>query len=55
MNSNYVFESTGSLSHSTWTPFVTNSASAAQSGLISLLQSIPPPNSTKFYRARRLP
>jgi len=55
VNSTYVFESTSNLSPQTWTPFSTNTATAAQSGLISLLQVILPPNSTKFYRARRQP
>jgi hypothetical protein len=55
VNSNYVFESTGSLSHPTWTPFATNSATAAQAGLISTLQVILPPTATRFYRARRQP
>jgi hypothetical protein len=55
VNSNYVFESTSSLSHPTWTPFATNTATAAQSGLISLLQVIRPPSSATFYRGRRQP
>jgi hypothetical protein len=55
VNSNYVFESTSSLSRPTWTPFATNSATAAQAGLISTLQVILPPTATRFYRARRQP
>jgi hypothetical protein len=55
VNGAYVFESTSNLSPPAWTPFSTNTATAAQSGLISLLQVILPPNSTKFYRARRQP
>jgi hypothetical protein len=53
VNNTYVFESTSSLSQPAWTPFATNTATAAQSGLISLLQVIRPPSSATFYRARR--
>ena len=55
VNTTYVFESTSSLSHPTWAPFATNTATAGQSGLISLLQVIRPPSAATFYRARRQP